>query len=136
MISPDEVAGDINDTLAEDVEQFNGEGESRTIPSTHIRITSADLATIAQDEVIVIDEITLTTRQRLMDDPPDNQDKFGLALSEMAIKKLARGDLVNYGIRHVNGRNQFVVVSCGGVSDKLGKERPPLEIEKERHPEL
>lgn len=125
----------IKDTLQDAADTFDNRGESQAVLTHHVRISTGDLAHLVNTgEPIEIDGVTIIRRSELLDDIGDGG--FVILLSNKAIERLADGQIVDYGISHVGGENKYLIVSAGGVSDKLEKETPPLELEKQEHPEL
>lgn len=131
----DQVSGEFNDTLQDDAEQFGGRGESTAVPTHHIRVTSEDLAHFADTkEAVVIGSVALVWRE----DPPDERPDvdFVVFVSQNTLERLASGEVVNYGIHHIDGGNRAVHISKGGVSDLYGDERSPRERIQEEEPHL
>ena len=133
-----EIDGDINDTLAQDAEEFGGGGESTGVTTYHARITSEDLVDIVNGKIIETDSIYFRPPREVIhpSESYKNNDKFAVLLSENTVERLARGEIVSYGIRQINGKNQMLHVSCGGVSDLFDDDRSPLERLKQEEPHL
>lgn len=133
-IDSEEIPGDFNESLRDDAEEFGGSGESQPVSTYHARVTKADLAEFADTkEPLIVGEVALVWRGHSTADPPVD---FTAHVSEATLERLAQGDIVNYGIRHIDGENQTVHISCGGVSDLFDDERTPKERIREEEPHL
>ena len=122
----DNIPGEFNDSLRGDVEQFGGRGESDSVPTYHARITSADLAHFADTkDTLVVGDVALVWR----DDPPKEKPDvdFVVFLTQTTLERLAKGNVVNYGIRRIDGQNQMLHISKGGVSQLFEDYRSPTE---------
>jgi hypothetical protein len=135
MSESDTINGEFNDSLREDAEQFGGVGESTTVPTHHIRVTSADLADFADSKgTLSIGDVVLVRRNNPPEEKP-NAD-FVVYLSESALNRLASGEVVDYGIRHINGENVILLISKGGISDLFEDDRSPTQRICEEQPHL
>lgn len=135
MSDSDTIDGDFNKSLRDDAEQFGGEGESAAVPTHHLRVTSADLAHFADaKEPLIVGDVTLVWRQDLPKKEPDAD--LVVFVSEATLERLASGEVVNYGIRHIGGENQTLHISKGGVSDLFEDDRSPTQRLREEQPHL
>lgn len=133
-MNSNEIDGFVNDTLAADAEQFGGDDEPTAVPTHHVRIPDDHLAALVDDhEPVVTDTVVFSLRHVEWDedadsllDSVDTEGKFEVLLAENHMEKMIRGTC-DWGIRHVDGINQFLVTSAGGISDDLGTDETAEE---------
>lgn len=130
-----DISGEFNDSLHGDAEQFGGSGNSAAVPTHHIRITSGDLAEFVDTkEPLLVSNVAFVWRS----DPPENEpvaDFVGFVTKEM-VDQLVSGDVINFGVRHINGENRTLHVSKGGISDLFEDDRSPEERIRQEEPHL
>ena len=132
-----DIEGRFNDSLKQDAEQFGGENNSQVVPTHHIKVTSADLAEFVDTkETFVVGDVALAWRGSTPTSEVKTSVDLVVFVSEDTAKRLAKGEIVTFGIQQVGGENKNIHISKGGISDLFEDDRSPQERLRQEQPHL